>query len=260
MRSIGALLLTAVCLTLWQTSASGLELRVLTYNIHHGEGTDGKLDLERIAEVIRGFRPDLVALQEVDKGTERTRKVDQAAELGRLTGMHAVFGKALDYDGGEYGAAILSRWPFERTDAHVLPGSLGHETRPALTARLKPGEDQPAITLVSIHLDHQEEKERLTQAQRLLELIAAERDRPVILAGDFNALQASPVLRLFETDWMNPTASKPLFTIPSEKPTRQIDYVLFHPADRWRVVKSEVVESDASDHCPLLVVVELTSE
>lgn len=62
-------------------------LRVLTYNIHHGEGTDGVLDLERIAGVIKGASPDLVALQEVDVGAERTGGVDQAGELGRLTGM-----------------------------------------------------------------------------------------------------------------------------------------------------------------------------
>src|SRR6202165_2432600 len=48
-------------------------LRVLTYNIHHGEGTDGRFDVPRLAEVIKSVRPDLVALQEVDEGTERAR-------------------------------------------------------------------------------------------------------------------------------------------------------------------------------------------
>jgi endonuclease/exonuclease/phosphatase family metal-dependent hydrolase len=72
-----------------------VQVRVLSYNIHHGAGTDGELDLPRIANVIRRLKPDLVALQEVDKKTQRSRGVDQAAELGRLTGMHAVFGKAI---------------------------------------------------------------------------------------------------------------------------------------------------------------------
>lgn len=69
-----------------------LRLRVLTYNIHHGAGIDGKLDLERIARVIRDARPDIVALQELDRNTQRTRKVDQPAELARLTGLHGTFG------------------------------------------------------------------------------------------------------------------------------------------------------------------------
>ncbi|MEX2025646.1 MAG: endonuclease/exonuclease/phosphatase family protein, partial [Pirellulaceae bacterium] len=63
-----------------------LQLRVLTYNIHHGEGIDGKLDLPRIARVIESVDPDLVALQEVDRRVERTGSVDQPAELARLTG------------------------------------------------------------------------------------------------------------------------------------------------------------------------------
>ena len=67
-------------------------LRVLTYNIHHGAGVDGKLDLKRIASVITGSKADIVALQEVDRNTARAGKVDQVAELARLTKMNALFG------------------------------------------------------------------------------------------------------------------------------------------------------------------------
>lgn len=251
-----ALLLALLVMPAWKTCAA--EIRVLTYNIHHGEGTDGKLDLKRIADVILSVRPDLVALQEVDNQTQRTGQVDQAAELGRLTGLHAVFGKAFDFSGGQYGAAILSRWPFERTEARVLPGSEGHEIRPALTAWVKAGGSGPDVTLVSTHLDHQSEQERLTQARRLLELLAEDDGKPIVLAGDFNAVASSPVMKLFGADWLNPSASEPRFTIPSEKPSRQIDFVLVHPAKRWRVIRTEVLQSNASDHCALLVVAELT--
>ncbi|MCY2995293.1 MAG: hypothetical protein NTY19_46640 [Planctomycetota bacterium] len=90
-------------------AAEPLRIRVLTYNIQHGEGTDGKIDLARTAAVIKRLTPDLAALQEVDKATTRSRGVDQAAELGKLTGMHVAFGKAMDFAGGRYGEAILSR-------------------------------------------------------------------------------------------------------------------------------------------------------
>src|ERR1700724_2661395 len=83
-------------------------LRVLTYNIHHGEGTDGRFDLSRLARVMKSVQPDVIALQEVDRGTERSGGVDQLAELARLTDMHAEFGKAMDYSGGGYGVAWLS--------------------------------------------------------------------------------------------------------------------------------------------------------
>src|SRR5512142_1551034 len=82
---------------------------VLTYNIHHGEGTDGRIDLERIARVIRLVSPDLAALQEVDRRTTRSGGVDQLAELGRLTGMEPLFGKTIPHQGGDYGNAVLSR-------------------------------------------------------------------------------------------------------------------------------------------------------
>src|SRR5215510_13900586 len=78
------------------------EIRVLTYNIHHGEGTDGKVDLPRIANVIKSVSPDIIALQEVDQGTARAGGIDQPAELARLTGMEVVFGRNIDYQGGGF--------------------------------------------------------------------------------------------------------------------------------------------------------------
>lgn len=83
-------------------------LRVLSYNIHHGRGIDDQVDLERLAKVINDCQPDLVALQEVDNGTQRTNGVDQTAELARLTGLHAQFARQIDFEGGQYGQALLS--------------------------------------------------------------------------------------------------------------------------------------------------------
>src|SRR5262245_26822074 len=83
------------------SAADPQTLRVLSYNIHHGEGTDGKLDLARIAGVITAAKPDLVALQEVDRRATRTKGVDQTAELAKLTGLQAEFGKAIDLQGGD---------------------------------------------------------------------------------------------------------------------------------------------------------------
>ncbi len=135
-----------------QAAPPPVQLRVLTYNILHGAGLDGKLDLARTAEVIKRVNPDLVALQEVDKGTQRSGRVDEAAELGRLTGMHAVFGKAMDFNGGQYGEAILSRYPFESTNLHALPQIKGREPRGALDVQIKV-EGQP-LRFISTHWDH----------------------------------------------------------------------------------------------------------
>src|SRR5688572_7970801 len=89
-------------------------IRVMTYNVHHCNppSVPGKIDVEAIAKLINTARPDLVALQEIDVFTDRSGKtLHQARELARLTGMYSFFGKALDFQGGEYGVAILSRFP-----------------------------------------------------------------------------------------------------------------------------------------------------
>ena len=77
------------------------QLRVLTYNIHHGQGTDGKFDYPRLADIIKRVNPDVVALQEVDRHTNRASGIDQASLLGRLTNMKSAYGKAMHFSGGE---------------------------------------------------------------------------------------------------------------------------------------------------------------
>jgi endonuclease/exonuclease/phosphatase family metal-dependent hydrolase len=79
------------------SSAGKKTLRVMTYNIHVGVGMDKKLDLQRTAEVINAEHPDLVGLQEVDRGVKRTEGRDEIAELAKLTSMNYAFAHNLDY-------------------------------------------------------------------------------------------------------------------------------------------------------------------
>jgi endonuclease/exonuclease/phosphatase family metal-dependent hydrolase len=95
--------------------------RVLVYNIHAGKDAAGVPNLERVAELVRRTKADIVLLQEVDKGTKRSANVDQTAVLAAQTGFHGAFGSALDYDGGKYGVAILSRWPILSDTLFHLP-------------------------------------------------------------------------------------------------------------------------------------------
>ncbi|MEZ6125794.1 MAG: endonuclease/exonuclease/phosphatase family protein [Planctomycetaceae bacterium] len=97
------------------------QLRVLSYNIHHAEGVDRKLDLERIAKVIPSVKPDVVALQEVDQNVKRTGSIDQPEKLARLTEMNVIFGANIELQGGHYGNAVLSRFPIARHKNHLLP-------------------------------------------------------------------------------------------------------------------------------------------
>ena len=237
--------------------ARPLRLRVLTYNIHHGEGIDGKLDLGRIANVIKSARPDIVALQEVDLKTERTKRVDQPAELARLTGMQVVFGGNFRFQGGDYGNAVLSRLPIKGHKNHALPSLDNGEPRGVLAVELElPGGGE--LLLLATHLDHRrEDAERLASAKAINEVVAMTPDRLSLLGGDLNATPDSDVLKRILNHWTN-TTDKPLPTIPVGNPERQIDFVLVRPAARWKVVETAVLdEAAASDHRPLIAVLEL---
>jgi len=245
------------CLALAAASCTTTEpdrLRVLSYNIHHGEGTDGVFDLERLARVIRSADPDLVALQEVDRGTERASGVDQAAELGRLTGMEDHFGKALDFSGGEYGEAVLSRLPVISVRNHPLPFSPGHESRAALEVVVELSDGTPCH-FVATHLDHtRDPMDREAQSRAMNELFARD-DALRLLVGDLNAEPAALSMQILLEHWTRAGADLERPTFPSDEPRRTIDHVLMRPAGAWEVESVEVLDEPvASDHAPLLVV------
>jgi len=251
-----------VCLTLiWTNRTNAGEphrLRILSYNIHHGEGTDGKLDLERIAAVIRGVEPDVVALQEVDRGTMRTNQVDQPAELGRLTEMKAIFERNIKHDGGDYGNAVLTRLPVIKHKNHFLPSHYKGEQRGVLAVELEFPNQGPRFSFLATHLDYRpDDGERRASAAMINRLVEKRPNMPALLAGDLNALPDTAVLADFATAWTRAN-QEPLSSFPAAKPVRQIDYVLYRPMDRWRVIEARVIEEPvASDHRPVLVVLEL---
>jgi len=237
-------------------------LRVLTYNIHHGEGLDGKLDLERIARVIESVAPDVVALQEVDRNTSRSGSVDQPKELGRLTGLESLFEGNIKLDGGEYGNAVLTRLPVKRHRNHPLPRFDDGEQRGLLEVEILWPSETDTLRFLATHLDHRKpDGERLASARVIETLLHARPDGPTVLAGDLNAQPDSSVLEHFRTTWTSAAAGEGPFTFPADAPTRLIDYVLYNPADRWKVIEHRVLdEPAASDHRPVLVVLELAGE
>jgi len=104
-------------------------LRIMTYNIHVGVGMDKKLDLQRIADVINKEKPDLVGLQEVDRGVKRTEGKDEIAELAKMTRMDYAFAHNLDFQGGQYGVAILSRFLLRNVDHQMFANKREAERR-----------------------------------------------------------------------------------------------------------------------------------
>lgn len=228
-------------------------LRVLSYNIHHGRGTDGAIDLPRLARAIRSADPDLVALQEVDQQTTRSGGVDEAAELARLTGLRMAFGPQIDYLGGRYGQALLTRCPLGSPTVHELPGIGGdRERRIAVAAEV----DDPRgrLTFVGTHLHHRSAEARVAQARAIVTAFAGV-DR-CILAGDINALPGSEPLAILAGAWRLVAAGDgPPPTFPASQPTRAIDHVFVRPAAAFDVVDLRVLDEPvASDHRPILAI------
>jgi endonuclease/exonuclease/phosphatase family metal-dependent hydrolase len=234
--------------------AAPFVVRVLTYNIHHGEGLDGRFDLPRLAGIINSASADLVALQEVDRGTKRASGVDQLAEIGRLTGMFTAFGKAMDYQGGEYGVGVLARAPIRRVANRRLPGSPDREPRTALTVDVDPPEWGPRVQFTTTHLDQgRDQMDQVAQASVLSAAWAA--DTVGILAGDLNTRPDTRTMQILARRWSDTFVEPP--PDPSGRPRRRIDYVMVRPAAAWRTIESRYLDAPlASDHQPVLSVLE----
>jgi endonuclease/exonuclease/phosphatase family metal-dependent hydrolase len=247
------------------------ELRIVTYNIRHGEGMDHKIDLERIAKVLNDEKPDIVALEEVDQGTKRASGVDQSAELAKLTGMKAYFGHNIDYDGGGYGTAVLTKLPVRSAESVKLKSfyaSTPQHAEQRGVQILELGEKtDPPIWFLCTHLDYRpKDEERMDSAHTINDLVEKQASDPAIIAGDFNATPESAPIKEFAKHWKiageepsDKNAGK-YFTFPADKPDHRIDYVMCRPAKDWQVVEVRVIDEPmASDHRPVLTVLRKAS-
>ena len=233
-------------------------LRVMTYNIHVGVGMDKKLDLQRIADVINREQPDLVGLQEVDRGVRRTEGKDEIAELAAMTRMHFAFAPNLDYQGGKYGVAILSRWPVKDTVHRLFQNKREAERRGMLKVEVDAGGRR--VNFVTTHLDYQFEDGRLFETEQLLEFLEDVKG-PLIVVADLNDIPEGSAYKLmrtlFDDAWITSRAKGDGFSYPADKPVKRIDHIFYRTGDGVRAKKAWVVETLASDHIPVVATLEI---
>lgn len=241
----------------------------MTYNIHACVGADGRCDASRIADVIRHFEPDIVALQEVDVGQGRSGHLDQAQHIAELTDLTAHFTSARATGGGHYGNAILTHHPYELRAEGILPVRRG-EVRAAQWLRLSLPEGD--LDVVNTHLGLHF-FERLAQARALFTddpalpeigrepapfaALRGTLDR-LILCGDFNSSAWSPIyfwLRHRLTDAQRAGGRSARATWPARFPFLRLDYVWL--GRDLRVEHVEVPRTAAtrmaSDHLPIVI-------
>lgn len=223
-------------------------LVLLSYNIRNGRGMDNKTDYQRTAKVITDAGPDVVALQEVDNKTTRSKKQDVLGILAKETGMIPTYAKAINYDGGEYGVGLLSK------------------EKPMLIMRARlPGREERRVLLIVefnnycvfvTHLSLNTE-DRLA-ALNIIARKAAAFSKPVFLMGDLNFSPESEEMKRLEQDFrVLSDVKKPTF--PAPNPTECIDYIAFYKKGKKKVPQArgfEVIDEPmASDHRPLKITV-----
>lgn|SRR5690554_245073 len=233
-------------------------IRVMTYNIHHANppSQPDSIDIEAITRVIRNENPDLVALQEVDVFTQRSgTELHQAREIARRLDMHCYFGKALDYQGGYYGNAVLSRYPILDSTVFELPPMEGVEAEVRNWTGIKISIEGNEMWFGSTHLDFQRGENNLDQSRRLVQHLE-KIELPIIIGGDFNRTPDSETMAFF-SDHFQLTCSDCPPTIPVTDPNRTIDHVIYRPKERFTVAEHRVVDEQyASDHLPVIAVLE----
>lgn len=227
---------------------NGPTLRVLSYNIHgQAHLFDGRY-LERIARVIKELDPDVVGLQEVHRGGWRVRYEDQAAQIGRLTGMSVVYGPSFEGKSGSFGNAVLTAG--EIVHSEVIPLPAPGEPRTLLQSRIRV--DGFELDFYVTHLaawGRFGRSARGLQTNTLIERLE-KTGGPFVLVGDLNAAPAAPELR--------PLMAAQIFrmcgdaAICTHRVMRErIDYVFADPG--WTTVSSRAIEIGPSDHWPVLV-------
>jgi endonuclease/exonuclease/phosphatase family metal-dependent hydrolase len=226
-------------------------LRVMQFNIHAGVSRFGGVGIARIAAEINAAHPDLVSLNEVDDGTLRSGRTDEAAYLGGATGLHAVYGPNLfGYDGGRFGNAILSRFPIVATHNTRLPVRPHSEPRGLLEATVRIG--HRSISFYSVHLTQggRGALMRVRQAEAIGRVMRST-TRPTVLSGDLNSGPGElpvRVLRQYLLDAQQYGGRGPGLTVPETAPRSRIDYILYDNHFAPLPGSTQVLPSGSSDH------------
>ncbi len=230
---------------------TGLPVKLMTYNIHSGFGSAGRLDPEAIAQVIEDSGAEIVALQEVSRVRLLDGEADLVAWLSRRLDMPILF------QGTEepvWGNAVLSRYPVLETGWADLPREGTLIGRGYLWARIDIGHEQPLL-LIATHLHHVEGESRPRQAQVRAILEFWQGQRFSVVLGDLNARPGAPEIDLLAgsglVDSWSEAGSGPGYTYSASDPHERIDWIWHTPDSAAQ--QARVISSLASDHLPLLV-------
>lgn len=221
------------------------KVKMMSYNIRNGIGMDEKVDYNRVADVIKRCDADFVALQEIDSVTGRSKGVDVVKKIAELTNMNSSYSKAIDYDGGAYGVGMLSKEKPINISRLPLPGS--EESRTILIAEF----EDLIFSATHLSLTPQDQLRSL----KILDSIAKNVEKPIILAGDFNFKPKSEQFKMLIKNFVV-LSDVAKMTFPADKPKVCIDYIVLGKNGSYnvKVENSDVIDAPLeSDHRPIMI-------
>lgn len=248
-------LLPLILIILSLSGKEPLRIKVMTYNLRFGE----LASLEQLGEFIKKQQPDLVALQELDWMTQRDKvphqhNKDFITELGYRTGMFPLYGKTIYYANGLYGIGILTRKPYISVEKIILPKAANvKEYRALLLATIELTETD-TLVFASTHLDYTSSNARQDQIKTINGKLKSAK-YPVLLGGDFNATPASTEMAEGFSGWAKLSNTAP--TSPAKNPGNKIDYLWGFPEQCWKLISTQTISTQLSDHLPIISEVEL---
>jgi endonuclease/exonuclease/phosphatase family metal-dependent hydrolase len=243
-----------------------MKLRVATYNIHKCiGGIDRRFQPERIVAVLGHYQPDIVLLQEVDAEARRSRRLRLVDHLGDALGFRhrTYFPNVRVRGGGEYGNAILSRFPIldtQNIDLTIPPRKRRSVLHARCRVRLPSGKTR-TLHVYDMHLGLLG-GERKKQLERFLAdspFASIDARAPILVGGDLNDVWGS-----LGRQYLHPAGfrglARPIPTFPAYAPLRPLDALFvrgtLHIDHAWR--GATAVARYASDHLPLLADLELS--
>jgi len=239
------------------TVTSKPSIRVGSFNVHHGLNAHGHPGLDATLAALAALRADIAGLQEIDGrrlGPHRAGKVGGTGWAGqvnrarRATAMHATFGPVSQRGlFGCYGNALLVRGSIGAVENEALPTGSASAPRRVLVASVTIGETDLTVAVTHLSVHRSEALSQLNVAAGSL----ASRSGPLVLLGDLN-LGPADVAGVLDPLGFALAGGGP--TYPSRAPRARIDHIAVRGL---ALGAAEVGTSEISDHCPVVVPVEV---
>lgn len=231
------------------------EITIATYNIRHGGDVD--CDWNRLATVICESGADVVGLQEVDMLTRRVGGRDTMEGLRQATGFdYALFVPTMDFDGGRYGTAILSRLPILHEKIHALDaGEYEPRAFGCVTVSVGEGKD---LWMINTHLSYKSEVQRNIQMGQLADWMKSRipSDAAAVLTGDFNTADFASFSPFLEEGYALINREDHRFDTFRNPPVA-IDNIVYRQS-ALTPLAFDMIDSPCSDHNPLWCKFQLT--